>query len=176
MSALLLAEFREPESLLGAARRAKAARYRLVDVFSPFPVGGTAELLGSTSTRLRAVMFIGGFAVAACAYLTEVWSAVFNYPIHSGGRPLHSWPAFVLFPFAIGIFGAALAALIGYRSYLLPQSSDSAKRFAEPILKAWAVDYLLVAKPDQLATMTEHWKACAAASRPGVVLMAEGKG
>ena len=114
MSALLLAEFREPESLLGAARRAKAARYRLVDVFSPFPVGGTAELLGSTSTRLRAVMFIGGFAVAACAYLTEVWSAVFNYPIDSGSRPLHSWPAFVLFPFAIGIFGAALAGLIGF--------------------------------------------------------------
>lgn len=65
---------------------------------------------------------------------------------------------------------------IGYRSYLLPTSTDSAKRFAEPILKAWALDYHLLEKPDALPQAIAHLKSCAAANKPGVVLMAEGKG
>ena len=58
-------------------------------------------------------MFCGGMAVAAAAYGIEGWSAAFDYPVNSGGRPLNSWPAFLLFPFAVGIFGAALVGLIG---------------------------------------------------------------
>jgi sulfopyruvate decarboxylase TPP-binding subunit len=67
-------------------------------------------------------------------------------------------------------------SLIGYRSYLLPTSTDSAKRFAEPILKAWALDYFLVERPDQLTAMTQYWRTSAEQGRPGVVLLAEGKG
>jgi hypothetical protein len=110
---MLVADFREAGALTQAAQWAKAAGYPLADAFSPFPLDGTPAVLGDTSTRLRVWMFIGGFAVAALAYATEFWSAVFNFPIDSGGRPLHSWPAFMLFPFAIGIFGAALTGFIG---------------------------------------------------------------
>ncbi len=113
MSALLVAEFHEAGALTTAARAATSAGLPLADAFSPFPIEGMAELLGETSTRLRVWMFVGGIAVAALAYATEVWSAVYNYPIDSGGRPLHSWPAFLLFPFAVGIFGAALTGFIG---------------------------------------------------------------
>lgn len=67
-------------------------------------------------------------------------------------------------------------SLIGYRSYLLPNSIDSAKRFAEPILKGWDLDYALVERPDQLPRIAEHLRTCAAENRPGVVLFAEGKG
>ena len=113
MTALLVADFRDAAALTKAAQWAKAAGYPLADTYSPFPVDGMADLLGETSTRLRVWMFAGGFAVAALAYATEFWSAVYNYPIDSGGRPLHSWPAFMLFPFAVGIFGAALTGFIG---------------------------------------------------------------
>jgi sulfopyruvate decarboxylase subunit alpha len=71
--------------------------------------------------------------------------------------------------------GLPIWSLIGYRSYLLTQSTDSAKRFCEPILKAWALDYLLVEKPD-VDVMLRHWRQTAEAGKPGVVLMAEGKG
>ncbi len=72
--------------------------------------------------------------------------------------------------------GLPLWSLVGYRSYLLPDSRDSAKRFAEPILKAWDLDYLLVERPVQLPEIAAHLEACAAAGKPGVVLLAEGKG
>ena len=113
MSALLVADFDDAGTLVKAARWAKSAGYPLADAFSPFPLDGMSEILDETSTRLRVWMFAGGLAVAALAYATEYWSAVYNFPIDSGGRPLHSWPAFVLFPFAVAIFGAALTGFIG---------------------------------------------------------------
>jgi hypothetical protein len=59
-------------------------------------------------------MFVAGFGVAALAYLLEWWSAVVDYPIDSGGRPPHSWPAFMMFPFSVGILSAAVCGLIAF--------------------------------------------------------------
>ncbi len=36
------------------------------------------------------------------------------YPFNSGGRPLFSWPVFLLVPFEVGVFAAALAGLIAF--------------------------------------------------------------
>lgn len=112
MTHLVIGSFADPATMKRSAEWAKHARFTLVDAFTPFPVEGIAELLDSTSTRLRVYMFLGGMAFAAAAYGIEGWSAVYNYPIDSGGRALNSWPAFMLFPFAIGIFGAAIAGLL----------------------------------------------------------------
>lgn len=72
--------------------------------------------------------------------------------------------------------GLPLWSLIGYRSYLLPNSTDSAKRFCEPILKAWALDYKLIEKPEQLSQIAPHLQSCSEQGKPGVILFAEGKG
>jgi hypothetical protein len=114
MSGVLLAEFPGAETLLDSARKLRHTSYRALDAFTPFAVEGLADAIGGPRSRVRVAMFIGGVAVAALAYGTEWYSAVLDYPINSGGRPLHSWPAFMLFPFAIGIFGAAVAGLIAF--------------------------------------------------------------
>lgn len=68
-----------------------------------------------------------------------------------------------------------LCALIGYRSYLSENSSDSARRFTEPVLKAWDLDYLLIDAPEKLPQWEEHLRRCAAANRPAFALLAEGR-
>ncbi len=71
--------------------------------------------------------------------------------------------------------GIPLFAIIGHRSYLVENSMDTAKRFAEPILKAWGIDYVLLTRDDELPRLREHFLACQSASKPGVVLVAEGR-
>ena len=111
---ILLARFARGDALAGAAHKARASGYRPVDAFTPFPIDGLAEALETQPPHIRVAMFIGGAGVAALAYALEWYSAVIDYPIDSGGRPLHSWPTFVLFPFAIGILAAAISGLIAF--------------------------------------------------------------
>ena len=70
--------------------------------------------------------------------------------------------------------GIPLFALIGYRSYLVEGSPDTAKKFAEPILDAWGLQYELINGFNDLPKLVEHYRACQAAGTPGVGLIAEG--
>ena len=69
--------------------------------------------------------------------------------------------------------GVPVFAIIGARNWLNNSSADSAKTFAEPILKAWQVDYRIVAAPADRPKLQEHYRQCRAARRPGAVLLAE---
>jgi hypothetical protein len=111
MTVMLLAEFRDSDALVAAAR-ALPPGMRAHDAYTPFPVPGLAEVLGAPTSRIRIPMFLGFVGIAGGAYFMEWYSAVFDYPFNSGGRPLHSWPVFVLFPFEIGILAAAVAGLL----------------------------------------------------------------
>jgi sulfopyruvate decarboxylase subunit alpha len=71
--------------------------------------------------------------------------------------------------------GLPLPAIVGYRSALIPGSTDSARRFTEPVLEAWGVEYIVVSHPDELPRMAEHLGECRKAGKPGVVLVAEGR-
>ncbi len=112
MTGPLLAEFRDPETLHHALGQVKQARHRALDAFTPYPVEGVAEDLGLGTSSIRIVMLVGGLIVAAFAFGLQWYSAVINYPINSGGRPLDSWQVFWLVPFEVGVFAAALCGVI----------------------------------------------------------------
>ena len=108
----LLAEFAQPEPLLAAVRRAREA-YRDVDAYAPYSVEGLPEALGCARDRMPLLALLGGLAGAAGAYFLQWYTAVVDYPIDAGGRPLHSWPAFVPATFELLVLGAALAVFFG---------------------------------------------------------------
>lgn len=137
MSEMLLAEFAHTGALRLAAETARRRGYALIDAFTPFPVEGMAEMLDSAGragrrrsppggtdhadadppgapSKVRLFMFGGGALIAAMALGGEYFTAVFNYPYNAGGRPLNSWPAFMLVPFATGILGASIAGFIRF--------------------------------------------------------------
>lgn len=72
--------------------------------------------------------------------------------------------------------GLPLFALIGYRNYLVADSPDTARRFTEPVLRAWGLPYVIIDSAAALPRLAEHYRACQAADQPGVALVAEGKG
>jgi hypothetical protein len=76
---------------------------------------------------------------------------------------------------AVYDFHLPLFAVIGARSWLVKGSTDSARRFAEPVLQAWGLDYRVIERPEQKPLLVEHGRFCRAQSRPGAVLVAEGR-
>lgn len=113
MSRGLLVEFASADALLDAARRAHDAGFTRAEAYSPFPVEGLAEALGFHKNRVAFVTAIGGILGGVSTYLLIWYSAVVDYPINVGGRPLDSWPSFIPPTFEITILGAAFAAVIG---------------------------------------------------------------
>ncbi len=71
--------------------------------------------------------------------------------------------------------GLPLLAVVGYRSYLVANSTDSARRFTEPVLSAWGLKYAVVRSAGELPAMQKHLADCIAARRPGIVLVGEGR-
>jgi hypothetical protein len=109
----LMAEFDDPASLVAATGRAHREGYRRMDAYSPIPIEELHEALGSHHTRLPLVVLIGGLCGCIGGYALEYWSSVIAYPLNIGGKPLHSWPAFVPVTFECTILVAALSAVLG---------------------------------------------------------------
>ena len=42
------------------------------------------------------------------------WTATQAYPFDSGGRPLHSWPVFLIAPTEFGALAAGIAGMIAF--------------------------------------------------------------
>jgi hypothetical protein len=109
----LMAEFDNPTSLVAATQRAHDAGYRRMDAYSPFPIEELHEALGARHTRLPLLVLLGGLCGCIGGYALEYWSSVIAYPLNIGGKPLHSWPAFIPVTFETTILVAALTCVLG---------------------------------------------------------------
>jgi hypothetical protein len=109
----LLAEFATPGALVAAARQAWTCGYRRLDAYSPYPVEELAEALHLGRSRLPRLVLGGGVAGAIAGYALQYWTTVVAYPLNVGGRPLHSWPSFIVPTFETTILFAAGAAVAG---------------------------------------------------------------
>ncbi len=109
----LMVEFTNVNDLVAAARRVREEGYVCTDAFSPFPVEGLSEELGFRQTRVPLIILIGGILGAIGGYFMQYYLAVYEYPFNVGGRPAHSWPAFIPVTFEMTILTAALFAVLG---------------------------------------------------------------
>jgi hypothetical protein len=115
MSEPLVAEFASPEELLRAARSVSRQGAKVVASFTPFRIPELDEIVPTTRTRVPALMLIAGLSMAAFSYWLQWFSAVVDYPLNVGGRPLNSWAVFLLAPFEVGMLAAAL---VGFATFL----------------------------------------------------------
>ena len=108
----LLAEFPSADALCAAARHAREHGYTRVEAYSPFAIEGLDDIVGARKGWIAPLTLLGGVAGGAGTYFLQWYAAVVDYPINIGGRPLHSWPAFIPATFEITILGAAVAAVL----------------------------------------------------------------
>jgi hypothetical protein len=109
----LMAEFADHERAVEAARRAYEAGYRTMEAYTPFPVEGLSDALGHKRTAVPLIVMIGALCGGSGGYFMMWYASVVDYPLNIGGRPLHSWPAFVPITFELMVLAAALSAIVG---------------------------------------------------------------
>ena len=109
----LMAEFKKPEDLLAATRRAFSEGYRKMDAYAPLPIHGLAAALGFERTNLPVFTFVCGLIGAISGYGLQYWVHVIDYPMNIGGRPMHSGPMFIPVMFELTILFAAAGTFFG---------------------------------------------------------------
>jgi hypothetical protein len=108
-----MAEFDSAERLLDAVAAARRLGYTRLEAYSPFAVEGLAEALGPMRDRVPLLTLLGGLIGGIGMLALEYYSAVIDYPIDVGGRPLASWPAFIPPALEMAVLCAALFGVIG---------------------------------------------------------------
>lgn len=109
----LLAEFDNVNDAVIAARRTYAAGYRKIDAYSPFPVEELSEAIGFHKNGVALVCLVGGLLGCTGAFILQWWINTISYPINIGGRPLNSWPSFIIVTFEMTILFSGLSAVFG---------------------------------------------------------------
>jgi len=109
----VMAEFDSPTALVNAARAARDKGYRKLDAYSPFPIEELSDVLDLHKNRLPLIVLAGGIVGGMVGYLMQYYVTVWDFPINIGGRPLHSWPAYIVITFEMTILLAAISAVMG---------------------------------------------------------------
>jgi Protein of unknown function (DUF3341) len=109
----LMAEFEDINDAITAARAAYAAGYRKLDAYAPFPVEELSEAIGFRKNGVALVCLVGGLLGATGAFILQWWINTISYPINIGGRPLNSWPSFIIVTFEMTILFSGLSAVFG---------------------------------------------------------------
>ena len=131
MTALVVASFAAAVPFREGIARLRAEEQAIVGLWSPM----AAELPAGPDDPARGLwwtMAAAGIGGAGLLYGLIWWSAVIAYPFASGGRPLHSWPAFLIAPIEVGALVAAFAGFVGFlRRARLTRLHDGAFDIAE---------------------------------------------
>jgi len=109
----LMAEFADPDGLIRAIRESRQAGYRRLEAYTPYPIEQVSEALELSRSKMPLLVLLGGLIGLAGGYFLQVWVNLVAYPMNVGGRPMHSWPAFIVPTFEMTILCAALFAVLG---------------------------------------------------------------
>ena len=109
----VMAEFETAEQLLEAARNSVAAGYKRIETYTPMPVHGLAEVIGVKRTAVARIVLAGGILGGIGGYALQYYMTVISYAHNVGGRPVHSWPAYIPVTFETTVLCAALSAVFG---------------------------------------------------------------
>ena len=109
----LLAEFETPTALVEAARAAREKGYRKLDAYTPFPIEELTDALHLHHNKLPLIVLLGGILGGLTGFLMQYYVTVIYFPINIAGRPLLSWPAYIIITFELTILFAAISCVLG---------------------------------------------------------------
>jgi hypothetical protein len=113
--------FDDEGKFISTIRLLQEQKFLIFDVFTPYPVHEVFHLLKRKSRLPTAAYFFGLFGIiATLAFL--YYTSVIDWPLVYGGKPVNSFPSFIVVTIIVTILTVTLAslALFSFRSKLFP--------------------------------------------------------
>lgn len=186
--------------MAGLGERRKKAEWRSKRCFLRFPGGRCAELIFSGTEIVRELVQLGithliwipdsvigqweedvessPIELVRICREGEAWPLAAGLSL-GGARPLVAMQTTGLFESGDALRNIVydlkipVFAIIGARAWLDRASDDTARRFAEPILRAWGIDYVTIACKADRPKFQTHYRHCRNQNQAGAVLLAE---
>ena len=99
-----------------------------INVFTPYPVHEAEEILKIKTSPLRFFTLIGALSGLIFGFLFTSWTSL-DWPIIRGGKPILSFPAFIIVAFELTVLFGGVISFIGY---LLLSKLPSVKTIQSP--------------------------------------------
>jgi Protein of unknown function (DUF3341) len=109
----LLGEFTDVTGVVEAAKKTRAAGYKVWDVHSPFPIHGIDAVIGIRPTILPWLVLGGGLVGLMTGLGLQWFTNTFDYPYLVSAKPLFSLPADIPVIFECTVLFSALTAVFG---------------------------------------------------------------
>jgi len=119
---VLVATFSDADSLLRAVTPVRNEKFRIHDVYAPYPVHGLDEAMGIRRTKLPLVTLLVGLVGLTFAITFQFYTTVLDWPLNVGGKPDNSTLAFIPICFELTVLlgGLATVAALFVRARLYP--------------------------------------------------------
>jgi mono/diheme cytochrome c family protein len=109
----VIAEYKDVDTLMSAARKVRDAGYTRWDTHTPFPVHGIEGAMGFGFTKLPWIVLCCGLTGLTCAVLLQWWTNGVDYPFLTSGKPLFALPPAIPICFELTVLFSAFGAFFG---------------------------------------------------------------
>lgn len=113
MKSNALGLFQDAESALDAAGKLKGTGFAELEVLSPIPIHGIDEVLGPKKSVIKRFTLFGGIFGGLAGFALAAGTAVL-YLHPTGGRPIITFPPFLIITYEMTILCGILATVLGF--------------------------------------------------------------
>jgi len=113
--------FEHEENFISSIKSLHEKDIEILDVFTPYPIHEVFKLLKRKSKLPTVAYFMGLFGIASTLGFLY-WAAVINWPVVYGGKPVNSFPSFIVITIVLTILTVTIGGLAVFsaRSKLFP--------------------------------------------------------
>ena len=105
--------FHDPRSALAAAGRLKNVGFSRPELMSPIPIHGAEEVLGPKKSVIKRFTLFGAIFGGLAGFALAAGTAVL-YAHPTGGRPIITFPPFLIITYEMTILCGILATVLGF--------------------------------------------------------------
>jgi hypothetical protein len=103
----ILFRFHDPAIAVAAVPRLRASGLKILEACGPYPSEELIEAVGHKKSRVPLFALLAGMSGGIFALWLQCYTAISQFPLNVGGRPLFSWPAFMPVTFELTVLASS---------------------------------------------------------------------